>query len=217
MPASSPAISATATPSRPINSSERPIAPAGALLRSRVPGGPLINPEQVSPMVSVRKSRRTGAGRLVACRVSATQDCGQTPWARLVDSESLGDVRKARIPRRAACPGSPACTAPRGTNCRLSGRHATYSGSIRWSPGWQSARFGTWDAPFRPGSACSRPRVSSAPGRRPPKFPEVHCAPPRGATSPGRARIARKPVKPFAWGCIGLAWAPFSCSNVLTR
>ncbi len=94
---------------------------------------PLINPEQVSPMVSVRKSRRTGAGRLVACQVSATQDCGQTPWAQRVDSERLGDVQKARIPRRAACPGSPACTAPRSTNCGLSGRHATYSGLIRGS------------------------------------------------------------------------------------
>ena len=84
-------------------------------------------------MVSVRKSRRTGAGRLVACQASATQDCGQTPWAQLVDSESLGDAQKARIPRRAACPASPACTAPPGTNCGLSGRHATYSGLIRGS------------------------------------------------------------------------------------
>ena len=113
--------------------------PASALrcpgTRSSEPGvkDPLISPEQVSPMVSVRKSRRTGAGRLVACQVSATQDCGQTPWAQLVDSERLGDVQKARIPRRAAWPGSPACTAPRDTNCGLSGRHATCSGLIRGS------------------------------------------------------------------------------------
>ena len=84
-------------------------------------------------MVSVRKSRRTGAGRLVACQVCATQDCGQTPWAPTVYSERLGDDQKARIPRRAACPGSPACTAPRSTNCGLSGRHATYPGLIKGS------------------------------------------------------------------------------------
>ena len=114
-------------------SASKPLCLAHLVATAQAPRDPLINPEQVSPMVSVRKSRRTGAGRLVACQVSATQDCGQTPWAQLVDSERLGDVQKARIPPRAACPGSPACTAPRDTNCGLSGRHATYSGLIRGS------------------------------------------------------------------------------------
>lgn len=63
-------------------------------------------PAQTSPVLSVRKTRRAGAGRLGACQASVTQYCGQAERARLTNLVCMGDTQKTRMPRRAAWPGT---------------------------------------------------------------------------------------------------------------